>query len=126
STTGSRTCRLHRGGASSRPRRPDRPATSPRGRDRSIDASSLSAPSARGAPGRIEARQHAPQDIDLVLVERRALEDPPELQLELPRMRLVDEARLDQEALEVRVEMLELGGRRKARTARRGLGERAR
>src|SRR5690606_15931695 len=34
--------------------------------------------------------------------------------------------RLDQEALEVRVEMLELGGRRKARTARRGLGERAR
>src|SRR5690606_8099115 len=119
----SRTGRPGRRSASSRRRPPDRRASSPHDRDRSAGGS-LPAPAAGPPPCGIETRQNAPQNVDLGLVELGALEDAPQLQLELTRMRFMDEAGLDEDALEVLVEMLELGGRRKTRPA--GPGRRRR
>ena len=102
--------------AASPRRRRDRAAPSPRSRDRSRGYSSRR----RGwRLLRIERRQRAAQDVELVLLERRLVKDPAQLELHLLLMRGMQELRLREQALEVLVQALELGGRREPPVADR-------
>src|SRR5690606_20537859 len=63
---------------------------------------------------RIQRRQHSAQNVDLVLVRLRSMEDSPKLQPELPRMISLEEAGRGQDLFEMAMETFELLSRREA------------
>src|SRR5688500_9664948 len=71
---------------------------------------------------RIERRQRAPQDVELVLLERRFMKDAPELELDLLLVGRMQELGLREQPLEVLMEALELGSRREPAVADGALG----
>src|SRR5918993_332922 len=81
----------------------------------------------RAAPAlrRVERRQRAAQDVELVVLERRLVKDSAQLELDLLLMRGVQELGLREQALEVLVQVLELGRSREPRIADGPCGRRA-